>query len=209
MRPNKLLAIIRDVLPEDVVPIVQGLIAEGIRDVEVSLSNPEGGLGCLKKLADYFSSEELYLGAGTVLTESQIEQVLAAGGRYIITPGWNKELVKKALAKGVPVYPGVYTPGEIAEAVELGIEYFKIFPINGASDSYLKALRGPFPAIKLMGVGGITPENLGDYYRLSVHYFGIGSDLVPRGATKEDLPQIQKNAQAFVTALRQVENQDD
>lgn len=204
MKPDKLLAIIRDVSAEDVVEIVNVLIEEGINDVEVSLSNEKKGLECIKELSKSFDKNILYLGAGTVLTEKQIEQVIDAGGKYIITPGWNKELVKKALDKNLPVYPGVFTPGEIAEAYELGIEYFKVFPINGVNEAYVKALRGPFPSIKLMGVGGITPENIKYYTDLGVEYFGIGSDLVPRGATINDLDKIRVNARDFVNSIRQV-----
>ncbi|MDT2681302.1 MULTISPECIES: bifunctional 4-hydroxy-2-oxoglutarate aldolase/2-dehydro-3-deoxy-phosphogluconate aldolase [Enterococcus] len=201
MELSKLIAIIRDVDAVDVIPIVRVLIEEGISTVEVSLSNEEKGLQCIEKLAKSFDKEELFLGAGTVINEKQMEQVVHAGGQYIITPGWNKELVKKALEKQLTVFPGVYSPGEIAEAVELEIDYLKFFPINGVNEDYLKSLRGPFPKINIIGVGGISPMNIPFYQELGIQHFGIGSELVPRGAGQNDLEKIRANAKQFKQAI--------
>lgn len=201
MKLGKLMAIIRDVEVEDVVSIVEVLIDEGITYIEVSLSDEEKGLECIEALSKNFEGNILKLGVGTVIDEEQLEKSVKAGAKYIITPGWNKELIKKALDKDLIVYPGVFSPGEIAEAIAMKIEYLKLFPINSLNESYLKALRGPFPNAKFIGVGGITVDNIEYYQKLGVFHFGIGSDLVPRGATKNDLNKIKQNAREFMKVI--------
>lgn len=208
MEKSKIVAIIREVSPEDVVDIVNVLLKEGINDVEVSLSNEKLGLASLKKLAATFSPIELSLGSGTVLTKKQVDAVKEAGGQYIITPGWNKELVKYVLANNLSAWPGVFSPGEIAEGVELGLTQFKLFPISGLNEAYIQALRGPFPSIELMGVGGVNQENLEKYADIGIARYGIGSELVPRGATKVHLEQIQKAAKAYQKIIRQMEGKN-
>ncbi|MFE3572915.1 bifunctional 4-hydroxy-2-oxoglutarate aldolase/2-dehydro-3-deoxy-phosphogluconate aldolase [Lysinibacillus sp. NPDC059133] len=208
MKLDNLMAIIRDVSPNDIVPIVQALLDEGIKNLEVSLSNETLGIGCIENLASHFTPQQIYLGAGTVLNEEQLYSVKNAGVQYIITPGWNKELVKKALKTDLTVYPGVYTPGEIAEALELNIDYLKLFPINGLNENYLKAIRGPFPKVNIMAVGGVTPENIKFYKKLGIHHFGIGSELVPRGATQNDIPVIKSNAKLFISSIKKANEID-
>lgn len=208
MKLDNLMAIVRDVSPKDIVPIAQALIDEGIKNLEVSLSNEKLGIGCIETLASHFTPQQIYLGAGTVVNEEQLYSVKNAGAQYIITPGWNKELVKKVLETDLTVYPGVYTPGEIAEALELNIEYLKLFPINGLNENYIKAIRGPFPNVNIMAVGGVTPENIKFYKKLGIHHFGIGSELVQRGATQNDIPVIKRSAKLFISSIKKANEND-
>lgn len=200
IKKGTIVAIIRGVEPSEVVDIQEALIEGGINWVEVSLSEEEKGLECINRLNQKFG-DEIHLGVGTVTTIEQAKKAIEAGAKYIITPGWDKELTKEINGLDVDVLPGVFTPGEIMQALNLGINVVKLFPVNNLGTGYIKNLKGPFPNIEIMGVGGISLENIQEYYNAGCTSFGIGSDLVPRGATKANKEQIKNNAMKYVSIL--------
>jgi 2-dehydro-3-deoxyphosphogluconate aldolase / (4S)-4-hydroxy-2-oxoglutarate aldolase len=197
-----IVAIIRGVDPSEVIDIQEALLEGGINWVEVSLSEEEQGLECIKMLNERFGSE-INLGVGTVTSIEQAKKAIEAGAKYIITPGWDKELMKDIKALNVEIFPGVFTPGEILQALNLGIKVVKLFPASNLGPSYIKNLKGPFPNIEVMGVGGISLENIQEYYKAGCTSFGIGSDLVPRGATKADKEKIKNTAMKYVSILHE------
>jgi 2-dehydro-3-deoxyphosphogluconate aldolase / (4S)-4-hydroxy-2-oxoglutarate aldolase len=202
VEPKNIIAIIRDVNPDDAAGIVSVLLEEGIEEVEVSLSNEEKGLRVIESLKKTY---DLEVGAGTVITKEQVDKSLAAGADYIITPGWDRELVQYVKGKGAPILPGVYTPGDVSQAVSEGITTLKLFPAGTLEIDYIKSLFGPFPNVKLVGVGGITQENIKAYYDNGCSAFAIGSDLVHRGATssEQDLEKIRAKAKVYATILKE------
>ena len=197
---SNLIAIIRGVHPNDVVDIVTALEESGINSVEVSLSDEEKGLECIRQISKHFG-ERIRLGVGTVITERQVDLSVEAGAKYIITPGWDRELAKYVLFKNLILYPGVFTAGEIAQATALGIDVVKLFPADTLGTKYIKSLRGPFPKVKIMAVGGVSLENITEYKEAGCSYFAIGSELIPRGATKEHTEKIKENAVLFQKEL--------
>jgi 2-dehydro-3-deoxyphosphogluconate aldolase / (4S)-4-hydroxy-2-oxoglutarate aldolase len=200
IKKGTIVAIIRGVEPSEVIDIQEALIEGGIDWVEVSLSEEVKGLECIKLLNDRFNNE-IHLGVGTVTTIEQAKKAIEAGAKYIITPGWDKELMKQIQDLNVEILPGVFTPGEIRQALNLGIKVVKLFPANNLGPSYIKNLKGPFPNIDVMGVGGISLDNIQEYYNAGCTSFGIGSDLVPRGATKADKERIKNTAMKYVSIL--------
>ncbi|UFJ41776.1 bifunctional 4-hydroxy-2-oxoglutarate aldolase/2-dehydro-3-deoxy-phosphogluconate aldolase [Brevibacillus humidisoli] len=198
---GEIVAIIRGVAAEDVSAIARVLLDEGISWMEVSLSEEEMGLACIRTLAAAFG-DSLQLGVGTVTTAAQADKAIEAGARYIITPGWDRELTRYVLAKGVDIFPGVFTPGEVMQALADGVDVVKLFPAGSLGTDFVKQLFGPFPRLQLMAVGGINRSNLQDFYAAGCRSFGIGSDLVPRGATGEQLEQIQKNAAEYMKLVQ-------
>jgi 2-dehydro-3-deoxyphosphogluconate aldolase / (4S)-4-hydroxy-2-oxoglutarate aldolase len=200
IKKGTIVAIIRGVEPADVVDIQEALLEGGINWVEVSLSEEEKGLECIRKLNETFG-DQIHLGVGTVTNIAMAKKAIEAGARYIITPGWDKELAKEIQKLNIEILPGVFTPGEIMQALNLGIEVVKLFPASNLGFDYIKNLKGPFPHLNIMAVGGVSLENIRDYYKAGCTSFGIGSDLVPRGATKKDREKIKKNAQIYVEML--------
>lgn len=198
MKPNKgqIIAIIRGVQSDNILEIVQTLRAEGIDWVEISLSEEETGLECLRVLVKEYG-EDFQLGAGTVLNPGQVDKALAAGAKYIITPGWERDLVCYVKQKGVEIFPGVFSPGEILQARNEGIEVVKLFPAGNLGPEYIRNLFGPFPHLQLMAVGGINRNNIRAYYEAGCSSFAIGSDLVPRGAGKDQLDYIRTSAREY------------
>ncbi|MEJ8767792.1 bifunctional 4-hydroxy-2-oxoglutarate aldolase/2-dehydro-3-deoxy-phosphogluconate aldolase [Oceanobacillus sp. HCA-5259] len=197
---RNLIAIIRGVDPEDILPITKGLLESGISWLEVSLSDEAKGLECIRKVSDAFA-DEVQLGVGTVISERQVDAALEAGATYIITPGWDREIAKYVRSKDILLFPGVFSPGEIMQAASLGIETVKVFPAIDLGFGFIKNVRGPFPNMNFMAVGGVTKENIHEFKNAGYSSFAIGSDLVPRGASRKDVEKIKENAKAFVQSL--------
>lgn len=193
---NTIISIIRGIDPNHIVAITEGLIESGITWIEVSLSDEEKGLECIKKISQTFSNE-IHLGVGTVISPAQVDAAIEAGAQYIITPGWDRKLVEYIISKNIKVFPGVFSPGEIMQAVSLGIETVKLFPVNSLDTNYLKNIKGPFPNTKFIAVGGVNKENIIEYKQAEYSYFAIGSELVPRCAIKDNVKTIKQNAETF------------
>lgn len=200
MEENTVISIIRGVNSTDILDITECLLESGISWLEVSLSDEKKGLDCIKKINEKYG-DQIHLGVGTVINEEQVDKAIEAGAQYIITPGWDKELVSYMLSKDITVFPGVYSPGEIMQATSLGIKTVKVFPAINLGMDYIKNIKGPFPDTKFMAVGGVNKDNIKDFKKAGFSYFAIGSNLVPQGATKKDLKSIKKSANEYIHIL--------
>lgn len=205
MRPlqkGTLVSIVRGVDPHEIVPIAEALLDEGIDWLEVSLSEEKQGLDNIKLLSEAYG-DRLQLGVGTVIHKEQADRAIGAGARYVITPGWDRELVRYVKSLGVPIFPGVYTPADIMQAVQEHLPIVKLFPASTAGTDFVKQIQGPFPSLHIMGVGGITLNNIESFYEAGCSSFAIGSDLVPRGATKQHLSTIRERAKQYKNILHE------
>lgn len=149
---------------EDGVPLAGALMAGGLSCVEITLRTPGALEGIAAIRAAY---PEILLGAGTVLTISQLETAMAAGADFAVAPGTNPEIVEASLAQGLPILPGVSTPTEVERALALGLPVVKLFPaelLGGAR--YVRALCGPYRDIAFVPTGSITPETLPGYLQI-------------------------------------------
>ena len=200
LNEGQLIAIIRDVPAADVVPIGRALAEGGITHVEVSLSSFEEGLKCITRLHAALG-DDLSLGAGTVTNEAALEQAQLAGAGYIITPAFDEGLVKAAFKAGLPIFPGVFSPAEVMAALRLGLKQLKLFPAGDLGPSYVASLLGPFPAAQFIGVGGISLDNMADFWRAGCRRFAVGSDLVPRGARAAACDAVRARARAYLEGM--------
>lgn len=142
--------------------IASSLLAHHITVAEVTLRTA-AALDIIRHLAR--SHPALLVGAGTVLNVDQLEDVLDAGARFVVSPGLDAAMVLHARERGVEVIPGVMTPGEVMQALALNCPLLKFFPAEAAGGiTLLKALCGPFPGVAFIPTGGIRPENLGGYF---------------------------------------------
>lgn len=138
---------------------------------------------------------DMLVGAGTVLTTEQADRAMAAGAKFIVAPGFNPTVVKHCIEKGYPVTPGVQTPGEMEQAMELGLDFVKFFPAEPSGGlSMIKAVAAPYTKLKFMPTGGINKDNVKDYlaYNKIVACGGtwmVKGDLIASGdfRTIEDL----------------------
>jgi 2-dehydro-3-deoxyphosphogluconate aldolase/(4S)-4-hydroxy-2-oxoglutarate aldolase len=198
-----IIAIARGVKSDKIAAVGEAILRAGLKYMEVSLSDEGEGIACLKELNRQFG-DNLRLGAGTVVRPDQVDRALAAGAKYIITPGWDRELTKIIMGKKIPILPGVFTPSEIMQALNEGLTQLKLFPAGNVSPSFVKNIKGPFPAAEFVGVGGINKENIRDYYKAGCFSFAIGSDLIPKLADESVLSRIEKSAKEYLSIMKEL-----
>jgi 2-dehydro-3-deoxyphosphogluconate aldolase/(4S)-4-hydroxy-2-oxoglutarate aldolase len=153
------------------------LVAGGLPIVEFTLRTPaaEPAIHTLAKRGD------LLVGAGTILTTEQADRAIDAGAQFLVAPGTNPKVVEHVLKRGVPMVPGIATPSEIELATSLGAQVLKFFPAETMGGvAALKAFAGPFPEVRFLPTGGITPELLPSYLRLRSVVACGGSWIAPR-----------------------------
>ena len=195
-----LIAILRGVLPEEVVGIGRALVDAGFAIVEVPLNSPRP-LESVRRLHDAFGDEVL-VGAGTVMTVAQVREVADAGGRVIVMPHGDAEVVRAAKAAGLVCMPGIATPTDGFAALASGADALKLFPAETLLPAVLRAMRSVFPAgTRFLPVGGITLDSMAEYVAAGASGFGLGSALYRKG---QDAESVGANARAFVAAWRRL-----
>lgn len=192
-----LVAIIRGVTPGEVEGIGDALFDAGIRIIEVPLNSPDP-LNSVGKLAVRFG-DRATIGAGTVLTPAQVQEVKEMGGRLIVSPSTYAPVIEATAAAGIVSSPGYFTPSEAFDALRAGAHALKLFPAEGASPALVKAQRAVLPKdVPVVVVGGITPDNMQPWLEAGANGFGLGSGLYKPGQSAED---TLERARAYVRAL--------
>ena len=160
----------------DAAPLARTLVKGGVPVAEVTF-RAAGAAQAIRIMSE--TCPELLVGAGTVLTEAQVDEALAAGAKFIVTPGMDAELVKYCQSRGVPVYPGCTTPSDYHTAYKLGLEVLKFFPAEQSGGlAKIKAMSAPFPMFKVMPTGGVSLKNLKEYLSCPVIAACGGSYMV-------------------------------
>lgn len=161
---------------QDAIPLAKALIAGGVPVAEVTF-RAAGAAIAIKAMRDNFP--EMLVGAGTVLTIGQVDEAMAAGAQFIVTPGMDPEIVEYCRKVGIDVFPGCTTPTDYHTAYRLGLEVLKFFPAEQSGGmAKIKAMSAPFPMFKVMPTGGISLKNLADYVKNPVIAACGGSYMV-------------------------------
>ncbi|MGW1000891.1 bifunctional 4-hydroxy-2-oxoglutarate aldolase/2-dehydro-3-deoxy-phosphogluconate aldolase [Streptomyces sp. NPDC002520] len=179
----------------DAVPLARALVAGGLPAIEVTLRTP-AALDAIRAIAD--EVPDAVVGAGTVITPDQVERCVAAGARFLVSPGWTDALLTAMRASGVPYLPGVSTTSEVVALLERGVREMKFFPAQAAGGTaYLKSLAGPLPQARFCPTGGIGPATAPEYLSLpNVGCVG-GSWMIPADAVAAgDWARIEELARA-------------
>lgn len=177
-----LVAILRGVTPDEAVPIGEALVAAGIPVIEVPLNSPDP-IESIRRLAARFGDAAL-VGAGTVLDPADCARIAAAGGRLVVTPHADPEVVRAAKAAGMIAVPGFLTPAEAFALLKAGADGLKLFPAEAASPAVVKALLAVLPkGTPILPVGGIDAGNMAPWRAAGAAGFGIGSAIYKPGDT--------------------------
>ena len=193
---KEIIAILRGVTPHEVVGIAEELILSGITKIEVPLNSPNA-YESIEILANCFSSEAV-IGAGTVLAKNEVSLVWNSGGKMIVSPNVNVDVIRETKKLNMRSYPGVFTATECFEAVQNGSDGLKLFPAFLMGVDGLKALRAVLPpGQSTYAVGGVDPTNFVDWLASGVTGFGIGSYLYKVG---DNASAVRKKADEIVSA---------
>ncbi len=146
---------------KDALPLAKALVEGGLACAEVTFRT-EAAEESIRLMSEAYP--EMLVGAGTVLTIDQVDRAVKAGAKFIVSPGFDPEIVDYCLEKEIPVFPGCITPSEVAQAVKRGLKVVKFFPAEQAGGvAMIKAMAAPYTMIKFMPTGGINTKNLADY----------------------------------------------
>ena len=188
----------------DAAPLAKALCAGGVPVAEVTF-RAEGADRAIKIMKE--TCPEMLAGAGTVTTTAQIDAVIAAGGDFIVSAGFDSELVVYAQEKGIAVYPGMTTASEYHQALKLGLEVIKFFPAEQSGGlAKIKALAAPFPMFKVMPTGGISLKNLREYLSCPVIAACGGSYMVTADLIDnqkwDEITELCRQSRAIVEEVR-------
>jgi 2-dehydro-3-deoxyphosphogalactonate aldolase len=195
-----LIAILRGVRPDEIIPIGAALEEAGVVIVEVPLNSPQP-LDSIRLLAETFG-DRILVGAGTVMTPAQVEDIAGVGGRLIVTPHADPDLVRAAKRLNMLAAPGFFTPAEAFRLLDAGADAIKLFPAEGSNPAALRGMRAILPPGTLViPVGGVAADNIPLWHGAGAAGYGIGSSIYKPG----DTPQIVgRKAAALVAACRAI-----
>lgn len=194
--------VINDV--EDAEPLAQALCEGGLPCAEVTFRTAAAEES-IRKMTDIYP--DMLIGAGTVLTTEQVDRAVAAGAKFIVSPGFDPEVVDYCILKQIPVFPGCITPSEVAQAAKRGLKVVKFFPAaQFGGVSTIQALTAPYVGLKFMPTGGVNAKNLADYLQCkSIIACGgswmVKSDLIKAGEF-EKIKDMTKEAVSLVNEIR-------
>jgi 2-dehydro-3-deoxyphosphogluconate aldolase/(4S)-4-hydroxy-2-oxoglutarate aldolase len=197
---EKVIALIRADSSASLLDCARALAAGGLTIIELTMTTP-GAIDLVAQVARELPG--VMLGLGTVLEADTARAGLAAGAKFIVTPAVRPDVIAACRQLDAPVLSGALTPTEAVTAWDLGADVIKIFPAEFFGPAYIKSLRAPFPQIKFLPTGGVTPQTVGDFLKAGAFATAAGSALVAPAALKaRDWSAITARAREFVAAAK-------
>ncbi|MGD6767884.1 bifunctional 4-hydroxy-2-oxoglutarate aldolase/2-dehydro-3-deoxy-phosphogluconate aldolase [Mammaliicoccus lentus] len=197
IKETKIIAIIRNAKPDDILPIVKSLYKSGIRAIEITMNSPKA-LESIELVATEMK-DKVVVGAGTVLDAESARLAILSGATFILSPTLNKETIQMTKKYGAVSIPGALSPTEILDAYEYGGDIIKVFPTTSMGPEYIKDLQGPLPQIPLLPTGGIDLNNIEQFMKDGAVGVGLGSSLVNTKleANEEYYKNLEETAKQF------------
>ena len=191
-----IIAILRGITPPETIKICEALLDAGITMIEVPLNSPDA-LRSIGDAAKVFAGRGT-IGAGTVLSTADVDNVADAGGAFVVSPDTNPSVIAQTLERGLASYPGVFSPTDAFTAMRAGATGLKFFPAEVLGPKWIKAMKAVLPPqVPLYAVGGANPDNFREYFAAGCAGFGLGTYLYKPGMT---LDEVAARARAAVAA---------
>jgi 2-dehydro-3-deoxyphosphogalactonate aldolase len=186
LQQSGIVAIVRGVTPGEVLAVAEALYSAGVRVVEVPLNSPQP-YDSISKLADAYDGR-MFVGGGTMLTMADVEAVADAGGRLVVSPNVNPDVIRHAVVVGMTPFPGFATATEAFAAIDAGARHLKLFPASTYGVDHLKALKAVLPKdVMVAPVGGVGAKDMAVWRKAGAACFGIGSEIFKPGMTPDDV----------------------
>ena len=173
---STVLAVLRGLPPHETVRLASAAWDLGIEQVEIPIETTDA-VPSLTAVLHAAAERGKVVGAGTILTEDQVDLAVGLGAAYLVSPGLDADLIERALARGVPFLPGVSSASEILVARKLGLRWLKAFPASLLGSRWITAMHGPFPDIRFVATGGMNARNAAEFLDAGCSVVGVGSAL--------------------------------
>ena len=207
IKRERLIIIVRGMSRDELLPLSDALYDGGVRLMEITYTAGSEGLDTevaetIRLLSERMEGK-MYVGAGTVTRVSQVELTAKAGGKFIISPDANPDIIRYSRELGLVSIPGVMTPTEINSAYEAGADFVKLFPVTSLGAEYVKAIRAPLTHIPMLAVGGVNLDNMADYAKAGVSGFGVGASFCPKELlAARDYPRISEFVNGYIREIQ-------
>lgn len=194
-----LIAVVRARSAEQVLPLAEALLRGGVHAIEITMTTPDA-IAAIRNAVKSLPADAL-IGAGTVLNRDTCSRVIEAGAEFVVSPITRPEIASTANQAGRPVMLGAFTPTEAQIAYEAGSDFIKLFPADTLGPGYIKSIRAPLPHLKIVPTGGVTVENVADFFKAGCPAVGIGSSLISAAILENnDWGALEAAARKFLSA---------
>lgn len=193
---RSLVAIIRGIRNEEVEPVLSTLVEEGFEAIEIPLNSPQPWMSIAQAVRLF--GDKVLIGAGTVLSVEDVQKLADCGGRIMVSPNTDAQVIKAAAERGLITMPGCYTASEALLALRSGASALKFFPAGSLGASGIAAIKTILPQDAVVGaVGGVSEESFAAYAKVGIRTFGLGSSLYRPG---DDAQTIREKARRTIAA---------
>jgi 2-dehydro-3-deoxyphosphogluconate aldolase / (4S)-4-hydroxy-2-oxoglutarate aldolase len=199
----KIIAIVRKIYGENLIKLAQALYAGGIKMLEITFDQAD--TDCIDKTSNAIAlianemNGKMMLGAGTVLSVTQVDAANAGGAKYIVSPNTDEKVIRYSKQKGLVSIPGAMTPSEMVNAINFGADFVKVFPVSDLGLKYMKSVMSPLNHIKFIATGGVSLDNLADMLNTGFVAAGIGGYLADKKLIANgDFGELTNRASKFV-----------
>ncbi len=204
LKNDGLIVIIRTVDELQARQSVETLIRAGIKNLEITTSVPNA----FRLIAEFnheYEANDVLIGVGTVLSEATATMAIMSGAKFLVSPFFDSRIAKVSNFYQIPYLPGVFTPAEIKNALEYGCGIVKLFPASELSPSFIHEIRGPMPQVTLMPTGGVTLDNVEDWFMAGTEIVAVGGDLT-QWAVQADWNKMAQVAQKYLEVINRIKS---
>jgi 2-dehydro-3-deoxyphosphogluconate aldolase/(4S)-4-hydroxy-2-oxoglutarate aldolase len=202
-KKKPVLGILRGITEELITPLIETVISSGLETMEITMNTPDAAK--LIREAKKAAGNRLVIGAGTVLSQQELKSALDSGASFIVLPVLVREIVEYCVKNKIPVFPGALTPQEIYQAHLSGATMVKVFPAKFSGSEYFREVKGPFNKIDLLACGGVTAENLKEYFACGASAVTFGASIFRKDwLAAKDFSAIGQAVKKFIAAWEEV-----